>query len=67
MLNKYRILEDEQIVFLNKNNFNLDIEPDRLMDAIGDFLTLECLDDDYMPNPNGIMCENILDKLAEME
>jgi len=28
---------------------------------VGDWLTLQCLDENYYPNEEGIMCENILD------
>lgn len=36
----------------------LDIE-----DKVGDYLTLKCLDENYEPNHEGIICESILSKL----
>lgn len=32
-------------------------------DAIGDHLTLRCLDENYNPNAEGLICEDILDSL----
>ena len=34
-----------------------------LEDAAGDYLVLQCMDKDYNPNDEGLMCEAILDKL----
>lgn len=30
-------------------------------DKVGDWLCLQCLDEDYYPNEQGIICESILD------
>ena len=32
-------------------------------DQVGDYLTLRCLDENYEPNEEGVICEAILDKL----
>lgn len=32
-------------------------------DKVGEYLTLKCLDDDYEPDANGVICESILDKM----
>lgn len=36
-----------------------------LEEAVGDYLTLRCLDEDYEPNAEGLLCEDILDKFAQ--
>ena len=33
-------------------------------EKVGDYLTLRCLDKDYMPNAEGLLCEEILSKIA---
>lgn len=55
--------------FMRECGLNLDF--DNLSDddyveieeIIGNKLTLECLDDNYNPNEDGLLCEEILDKL----
>lgn len=45
---------------------NLDRDDDywcTIEDKVGDYLTLHCLDENYYPNADGIICEAILDKL----
>lgn len=45
---------------------NLTDEDDRwaeIEEKVGEYLALECLDDNYNPNENGIICEAILDKI----
>lgn len=32
-------------------------------DTVADYLVLQCFDENYEPNADGIMCEHILDKL----
>lgn len=32
-------------------------------EKVGEYLTLQCLGDDYTPNESGIICETILDKI----
>ncbi len=34
-------------------------------ESVGDFLTTQCLDRDYMPDHRGKLCERILDKLGQ--
>lgn len=55
--------------FMRECGLNLDF--DNLSDddyveieeVIGNKLTLECLDNNYNPNEDGLLCEEILDKL----
>lgn len=32
-------------------------------EKVGEYLTLHCLGDEYIPNESGIICESILDKI----
>ena len=32
-------------------------------ETVGDYLTLQCLDENYDPTADGVICEAILDKL----
>ena len=66
MKSEYNILSVEQIKFLQQIGMDVDTEPDELMEALGDYLTLRCLDKNYNPNSEGIMCEKILDVLADL-
>lgn len=66
------MFSDEQILLMNK--IGLDLDFDNLTDddwcdiedKIGDYLTLKCLDADYNPNNEGLMCESILDICARV-
>ena len=33
-------------------------------DTVGDYLVLKCLDENYEPNEEGLICEDILSKLS---
>lgn len=50
---------DEKII---KNPENHDLSD--LEDQVGDYLVLKSLDENYMPNEEGRICEDILAKLA---
>lgn len=63
------VFTEKEKSFMRECGMNLDF--DNLSDddyveieeVIGNKLTLECLDDDYNPNEDGLLCEEILDKL----
>lgn len=64
------MFSDEEKKYLNDNlGLNLDFNNMssedwvKLEDTVGDRLTLHCLDKDYNPNEEGLMCERILNKL----
>ena len=65
------MFNEQELKILNKLGFCDDML-DNPSDAIyieieekaGDFLTLESLDENYMPNEEGRICEDILAKLA---
>lgn len=51
---------------LNADFHHLDRDDDYWLvieERVGDYLTLHCLDENYYPNDEGIICEAILDKL----
>ncbi len=60
---------EEQITFMRSIGLNLDFnnlsDDDwvNIEDTVGDYLTLQCLDEDYKPNDEGMMCYSILDSL----
>ena len=35
-----------------------------LEEKVGDYLLTRCLDENYFPNADGLLCEEILDKLS---
>ena len=41
-------------------------ELDVIEDKVGDYLTLNCLDENYNPNEEGLMCESILDYIGQL-
>lgn len=57
MLNKLGFSDD----MLDNPSDDIYIE---IEEKAGDFLTLESLDENYMPNEEGCICEDILAKLA---
>jgi|GEM_PF-927582 len=67
------IFNDEQRKLLNKivPNINLDsdLTDDELIemeDELGDHLTLKCLDDNYEPTREGVVCEDLLEILGNI-
>lgn len=59
-------IELMQSIGLDCNFNNLTEEDDywvEIEEKVGDFLTIECLDEDYKPNENGTICESILNKI----
>lgn len=58
-------MTNEQINFLISIGIDPNMGLDELEDAVGDYLTLHCLDENYEPNAEGEMCYTILDYIAE--
>ena len=54
----------EYIDFLNSIGIDPNLDEADLEEKVGDYLTLNCLDENYQPNKEGIMCYKILDYLA---
>ncbi len=63
------LFTNEQIQYMRSIGLNYDFdnltadEWINIEDVIGDKLTLECLDENYKPNEEGMMCYSILDRL----
>jgi hypothetical protein len=64
-----KIYSKEQIDYIKSIGFEVDFtdmsDDDwcNLEETVGDKLVLECLDENYCPNEEGIMCKSILDLL----
>lgn len=60
-------MTEKQIEFLK----SIGIEPDEdeavIEEKVGDYLTLNCLDENYNPNEQGLICESILDYIGNKE
>lgn len=66
------LFTDEEVRLMRKIGLDYDFaHPERLSndewvsieDTVGDEWTLRCLDENYVPNADGIICQNILAKL----
>ena len=57
-------MSEKQISFLLSIGINPNDELDVIEDKVGDYLTLNCLDENYNPNDEGIICESILDYIG---
>lgn len=55
----------EQIDFLLSIGVNPNDDFSTIADEVGDYLVTKCLDKDYEPNEEGIMCESILDYIGD--
>ena len=64
---------EEQATLMNKIGVPFDITKDLtddeicdLVDYAADHLNLHCLDDDYAPNHEGVVCYQVLDILGKL-
>ena len=53
-------MSEKQKEFLVSIGIDPNDELDVIEDKVGDYLTLNCLDENYNPNEEGLMCESIL-------
>lgn len=67
---KKRPLSEQEIDLLRRIGLDFDYskkltdeEAVMLEERVGDYLTLECLDEDYHPNRDGLICYDILEKV----
>lgn len=51
--------------FLVSIGINPNSDLDTIEDKVGDYLTLKCLDENYNPNEEGLMCQSILDYIGQ--
>ena len=60
------IMSEKQKEFLVSIGIDPNDELDVIEDKVGDYLTLNCLDENYNPNEEGLMCESILDYIGQL-
>ena len=60
------IKSEKQKEFLVSIGIDPNDELDVIEDKVGDYLTLNCLDENYNPNEEGLMCESILDYIGQL-
>ena len=60
------IMSEKQKEFLVSIGIDPNDELDVIEDKVGDYLTLNCLDENYNPNEEGLMCESILDYIGPL-
>ena len=60
------IMSEKQKEFLVSIGIDPNDELDVIEDKVGDYLTLNCLDENYNPNEEGLMCESILDYIGKL-
>lgn len=58
-------MDEKQIAFLIKIGVNPDDDISTIEEEVGEYLSLNCLDENYLPNADGLMCESILDYISE--
>ena len=54
-------MSEEQKNFLISIGINPNDDLDKIDDLVSDYLVMHCLDEEYNPNEEGLMCESILD------
>lgn len=67
------IFSKEQIELAKKIGVPFDVTGDLtddeicdLVDFFGDYLTIHCLDDEYAPNHEGVICYQVIDMIGEL-
>jgi hypothetical protein len=60
------MMSEKQKEFLVSIGIDPNDELDVIEDKVGDYLTLNCLDENYNPNEEGLMCESILDYIGQL-
>ena len=58
-------MSEEQKNFLISIGINPNDDLDKIDDLVSDYLVMHCLDEEYNPNEEGLMCESILDYICE--
>ena len=57
-------MSEEQIKFLERIGVDPNADLDVIEEKVGDYLTLNCLDENYKPTADGLLCESILDYIS---
>lgn len=58
-------MNEKQVQLLKKIGVNPDAEFDIIEESVGDYLNTYCLDENYTPNEDGLICESILDYIGK--
>ena len=58
-------MSEEQKNFLISIGINPNDDLDKIDDLVSDYLVMHCLDEEYNPNEEGLMCESILYYIGE--
>ena len=58
-------MSEEHKNFLISIGINPNDDLDKIDDLVSDYLVMHCLDEEYNPNEEGLMCESILDYIGE--
>ena len=61
------VLNKKEIEFLKSKKWDSFYDTLDLEDILSDYIQLHCLTDDDNLTEEGIMCENILDKIGELK
>ena len=59
-------MSEKQKEFLVSIGIDPNDELDVIEDNVADYQTLNCLDENYNPNEEGLMCESILDYIGQL-
>ena len=59
-------MSEKQKEFLVSIGIDPNDELDVIEDKVGDYLTFNCLAENYNPNEEGLMCESILDYIGQL-
>lgn len=60
-------MNEDQIAFLERIGIDPNSDLDVIEEQVGDYLEYNCLDTDYNPTADGLLCENILDYISEQQ
>jgi hypothetical protein len=60
-----KAMTTKQIEFLQSIGIDLKAELDIIEKKVGDYLSLHCLDENYLPDEAGLICESILDYISK--
>ncbi len=58
-------MNEDQIAFLEQIGIDPNSDLASLEEQVADYLENNCLDNDYNPTADGLLCESILDYISE--
>lgn len=60
-------MNEKQLQLLRKIGVDENAEFDIIEEVVGDYLNTHCLDENYTPNEDGLICESILDYIGNID